>query len=338
MAKQRVKEGTPRYSTAQHGEVVLYQSHDGTARLEVRLERESLWLSLDQIASLFQRDRSVISRHLRNVYRDGELESAATVAYFATVQTEGARSVTRNVQFYNLDAILSVGYRVNSRRGTQFRIWATGVLRDHLVRGYSANERRLRELKQSLRLVEQVLEHRDVTVDEARALFELVNSYSYALDLLEDYDHGRVIATSAPGKTVSITYEEARRIISSLKQRFGASELFGREKDQGLKRSLAAVIQTFDQQDLYPGREEKAAHLLYFLVKDHSFVDGNKRIGAALFLWFMEKNGMLRRADGTRRIADNALVAITLMIAASDPADHEVVCRTIINLINDRNA
>jgi prophage maintenance system killer protein len=334
MSKRKVAENAPRYISGERGEVVLYRSSEGAAALEVRLVRDSLWLSLSEIATLFERDKSVISRHLRNIFRCGELARDAVVAFFATTATDGK---TYQVEYFNLDAILSVGYRVNSRRGTQFRIWATGVLRDHLIRGYSVNERRLRELKQSLRLVEQVLDRREVTADEAKALLYLVSDYAYALDLLDAYDHGRVSAASSAGRTEGIAYDEARRIIDSLKHRFGASDLFGRERDQGLGRSLAAILQTFDQRDLYPGREEKAAHLLYFLVKDHNFVDGNKRIAAALFLWFMEKNSMLRRADGARRIADNALVAMTLLIAASDRADRDIICKMIINLINESN-
>ena len=320
------------------GEIVLYQAQDGTVELDVRLERESLWLSLNQIAALFERDKSVISRHLRNVYATAELDRAATVAFFATVQDEGGRTVERQVEYFNLDAILSVGYRVNSKRGTQFRIWATRVLRDHLLQGYSVNERRLQELKQSLRVVGQVLDRYDVSSDQAQALLRVVTDYARALDILDDYDHQRVrLGAVRRGEARGIDYEEAIAIVAQLRTTYGGSELFGREKDASLRGSLGAVMQAFDGADVYPSLEEKAAHLLYFLVKNHSFVDGNKRIGAALFLWFMEKNGMLYRLDGAKRVADNALVAITLMIAESAPDQREILTRIIVELINERN-
>ena len=320
------------------GEIVLYQGQDGIVELDVRLERESLWLSLNQIAALFERDKSVISRHLRNVYATAELDRAATVAFFATVQDEGGRTVERQVEYFNLDAILSVGYRVNSKRGTQFRIWATRVLRDHLLQGYSVNERRLQELKQSLRVVGQVLDRYDVSSDQAQALLRVVTDYARALDILDDYDHQRVrLGAVRRGEARGIDYEEAIAIVAQLRTTYGGSELFGREKDASLRGSLGAVMQAFDGADVYPSLEEKAAHLLYFLVKNHSFVDGNKRIGAALFLWFMEKNGMLYRLDGAKRVADNALVAITLMIAESAPDQREILTRIIVELINDRN-
>ena len=318
------------------GEIVIYQPGEGVGRLEVRLEQESLWLSLNQISAVFERDKSVISRHLRNVFREGELDRRSTVAFFATVQDEGGRTVERQVEYFNLDAILSVGYRVNSIRGTQFRIWATQVLRDHLVRGYSVNAKRLKELQQSLKLVGQVLERYDVTSDQARALLRVVADYASALDLLDDYDHQRVsVARLKPEEASGIDYDEAMVVIGELRRKFGGSDLFGREKDQSLRGSLGAVMQSFDGKDLYPSLEEKAAHLLYFLVKNHSFVDGNKRIGAALFLWFMEKNGILYRADGSRHIADNALVAITLMIAESNPNQKDILTKVVVNLIKD---
>lgn len=320
------------------GEVVIYEAPDGSTTLGVRLQNETLWLSLSQIAGLFERDKSVISRHLHNIFTTGELGREATVAYFATVQDEGGREVTRQVEYFNLDAILSVGYRVNSKRGTQFRVWATSVLRDHLLKGYSVNERRLRELRQSLRLVERVLDEGEVTSDEATALLRVVTSYAYALDLLDDYDHQRVVATPTQANpAVGIDYVEALEIIEQLRGCFGGSPLFGMELNDTLHSSLNAIMQTYDGQDVYSSREEKAAHLLYFLVKNHSFVDGNKRIAAALFLWFLQKNAMLRHADGSKRIADNALVAMTLLMAVSEPAEKRVIVALVVNLINDRN-
>lgn len=317
------------------GEIVLYRASDGTASLSVRLDKETLWLDAHQMGKLFERDRSVILRHIRNIYSTGELDTAATCAKIAQVAADGK---TRMMDVYNLDVIIGVGYRVNSLRGTQFRIWATGVLRDHLVKGYTANERRLKELRQSLKLVGHVLDRYDITTDQARALLRVVSQYSYALDLLDDYDHQRLsIVRTRRGKAIAITYDEAIGLIAGLRVKFGGSELFGREKDKTLSSSLSAIMQTFQGKDVYPGLEEKAAHLLYYLVKNHSFVDGNKRIAAAIFLWFMEKNRMLLRKDGGKRIADNALVAITLLIAESRPQEKDVICKMVVNLINDKN-
>lgn len=323
-----------RIPTGGRGEVIIYQEPQGPG-LEVRLDQDSVWLSLNQIAALFERDKSVISRHLRKVFAEGELIRQAVVAIFATTAADGK---SYQVEYFNLDAILSVGYRVNSKRGTQFRIWATRVLREHLLQGYSVNERRLNELKQSLRIVGQVLDRYDVSSDQAQALLRVVTDYARSLDILDDYDHQRTRPISVRhGEARGIDYMEAIAIVAQLRTTFGGSELFGREKDASLRSSLAAVLQSFDGADVYPGLEEKAAHLLYFLVKNHSFVDGNKRIGAALFLWFMEKNDILYRPDGGKRIADNALVAMTLMIAESAPEQREILTRIIVELINERN-
>lgn len=319
--------------------VVIYQSADGGPALDVRLERDTVWLSLNQLVGLFERDKSVISRHLRNVYKEGELERSATVAKNATVQIEGGREVAREIEFYNLDAIISVGYRVNSKRGTQFRIWATNVLRQHLVQGYTVHERRLKELNHAVRLIADVAQRRTLSGDEATALLNVVRDYAYALEVLDDYDHQRVhLGEVSPGPVVALGLDESRLVIVRMAERFGASGLFGREKDAGLEGSLSAVMQTFDGREVYPSLEEKAAHLLYFLVKNHHFVDGNKRIAAALFLWFLEKNKALYRADGGKRIADNALVAMTLLIAESRPDEKDVLTRVVVNLINRRNA
>jgi prophage maintenance system killer protein len=276
--------------------------------------------------------------HLKNVYKEKELPAKSTTEYFSVVQKEGARTVTRRVLYYNLDAIISVGYRVNSKRGTQFRIWATRVLREHLVNGFTVNERRLKELHQAVHLITEFAERRDLSGDEAKALLHVVEDYTLALNLLDDYDHQKVIlAHSTARKVQAVTYDEAVRTIQHLRKQFGASELFGREKDESLHSSLAAIFQTFEGRDVYPTLEEKGAHLLYFLVKNHSFVDGNKRIAAALFLWFLEKNRFLYRRDGTKRIADNALVAMCLLIAESRPTEKEILVQVVANLINKQN-
>ena len=319
-------------------EIVIYQNAEGGPVLEVRLSRETVWLSQKQMSVLFDKDTDTIGLHIRNAFKEGELEEASTTEESSVVQQEGARKVRRTVRLYNLDVIISVGYRVKSSRGTQFRIWATHILRDHILKGYTVNDLRLKELRQSLRLMEHVLDRYETTSDEAKSLLSVVTDYAYALDLLDDYDHQRVALGVVESVTAQgITYDEARKIINCLREKFVASELFGLEKDASLQGSLATIMQTFDNRDLYPSLEEKAANLLYFLVKNHSFVDGNKRIAAALFLWFMEKNRILYRDDGLKRIADNALVAITLMIAESDPAEKKAVISLTINLINKRN-
>lgn len=338
MKRLRIREKTGTWASGDRkGEIVLFRENNGALTLEVRLEEETVWLSLNQLADLFGRDKSVISRHLRNIYKEKELARAATVAFFATVQIEGGRQIARDVEFFNLDAILSVGYRVNSRRGTQFRIWATNVLKQHIVQGYTENKRRLQELRQSLRLIEHVLDRYEVSTDEAKALLRVVTDYSSALDLLDDYDHQRIPeAPVSKRKVKAVSYDEALRIIGRLRENFGASAIFGQEKDESLHSSLNAILQTFDGKDVYPGLEEKAVHLLYFLVKNHTFVDGNKRIAASLFLWFMEKNGLLYGAGGEKRIADATLVALTLMIAESAPREKDPIIRIVMNLIAKR--
>jgi len=328
MKKIVIREGKGLWARG-HGEIVLYRERDGAPGLEVRLAGETLWLNQAQLAQLFDRNQSVIARHIKNVFKEGELNPSKS-----NMQKMHNAISDKPVLFYNLDVILSVGYRVNSKRGTQFRIWATNVLKEHIVRGYTENARRLQELRQSLRLVEHVLDRHEVSSDEAKALLRVVTDYSYALDLLDDYDHQRVPAAPVQrGEVRAISYEEARRLIERLRDKFGAPAIFGQEKDDSLHSSLNAILQTFDGKDVYPGLEEKGAHLLYFLVKNHSFIDGNKRIAAALFLWFMEKNGLLYGAGGRKRIADTALVAITLMIAESAPRQKESIIRIVMNLI-----
>lgn len=329
------------------GDVVLFADEEGDTSLEVRLDRESIWLSLNQIALLFDRDKSVISKHLRNVYATGELKREATVAFFATVQREGSRTVERQVEHFNLDAILSVGYRVNSKRGTQFRIWATRVLREHLVEGYTLNQRRLeaqlthlRELQAAVDVMGRVIAEKAISGIEAEGLLKVITDYSLALRLLDQYDHQelRLTGTTELGPFV-LTYESAMsaiaRMASTMTPRPG--DLFAREKDKGLAAAIGAIYQTFDGRDLYPSIEEKAAHLLYFVVKNHAFVDGNKRIAAFLFVWFLDANKLLYRPDGSKRLPDNALVALTLLLAESKPSEKETICAVVVNLISRQN-
>jgi prophage maintenance system killer protein len=327
------------------GAIFIYESPDGQASIDVTLENETVWLSLVQMSDLFNKDKSVISRHLKNIYKEGELEKSSTVAKNATVQFEGKREVVREIEFYNLDAILSVGYRVNSKRGTQFRIWANKVLKDYLITGYAVNEKRLQEqsrqleeLKQTVKLLGNVVGAKDLTSDEATGLLKVITDYTYALDILDQYDHQVLeIHSTTSQELFQITYKEAMKAIQGLRDKFGGSSLFGNEKDESFQSSLGAIYQTFGGHDLYPSVEEKAANLLYFVVKNHSFSDGNKRIAAFLFVWFLEKNAILYKADGTKRIADNALVALTLLIAESKPEEKDMMVKVIVNLINVKN-
>lgn len=313
------------------GEVAVYQAADGSARVEVRLDRETVWLTQEQMSQLFGRERSVVTKHIRNVFRERELDAESVCAKFAHTAADGK---TYQVDHYNLDVVISVGYRVKSTEGTRFRQWATHVLRDHLVRGYTVNESRLRDLNQAVRLIADTAARRDLSGDEAQALLAVVGQYRRALDLLDDYDHERISKPSATGRvTHPLGYDEALRIVDRLRARFGSSAVFGLEKDKGLASALGAVMQTFGGEDLYPSLEEKAAQLLYLLVKNHAFVDGNKRIAASLFLWFLERNGALLRADGLTRISDGALVALTLMIAESRPQDKDVLVRIVMHLL-----
>ncbi len=312
-------------------DLVLYKSKDGHVHMDVQLKHETLWLSLDQLASLFERDKSVISRHLHKIFQSNELIRDSVVAKNATTAADGK---SYQVNYYNLDAIISVGYRVNSKRGTDFRIWATNVLKRHIVQGYTVNEKRLKELKKTLQLASDISKRKTLSGDEASMLLQTVSEYAAALDLLDDYDHQRVkIGKTSKRKAKKITYSEVINLIEVMRTKFGDSAVFGKEKDESLHSSINTIMQSFDGKELYPSVEEKAAHLLYFLVKNHSFVDGNKRIAAAVFLRFSEKNRLLYDKDGHKRVADNALVAMTLMVAESRPKEKEVITAMLTNLI-----
>ncbi|OIO71043.1 MAG: cytochrome C biogenesis protein CycH [Zetaproteobacteria bacterium CG_4_9_14_3_um_filter_53_7] len=322
-------------------EITIYQTENGN--VEVRLDTGTIWLSLAQLSELFERDKSVVSRHLRSIYKEGELDRSATVAKNATVQTEGAREVTREIEFFNLDVVISVGYRINSVRATRFRQWANRVLKEYLTRGYALNEKTLQEqnqklsdLRNTVALLENTLAHQAVGEVEAKGLLKVISDYAYALTTLDRYDHGTLVTeNTSPTTAYQLSYEEAIGVVASMKGEFDG--LFGLEKDQGFRSALGAIDQTFDGKDVYPSVEEKAAHLLYFITKNHAFSDGNKRIAAAIFIYFMAGHGMLYRADGGKRIPDNALVALTLLIAESKPTDKETIVKVIINLINRNN-
>ena len=324
------------------GEIIIYQAPDGQTSIDVKLENETIWLNLNQMATLFERDKSVISRHLSNVFKEQELDYSSVVAKNATTGSDGK---TYQVEYYNLDMVISIGYRVKSTRGTQFRIWANKVLKDYLVKGYTINEKKLREqtaqlseLKQAVKLLGNVIENKTLNSDEATGLLKVLTDYTYALDILDKYDHQVLELGPTTGKEFfQINYHEAKTAIKGLHTKFGGSSLFGNEKDESFQGSLAAIYQTFGGEDVYPSVEEKAANLLYFVIKNHSFSDGNKRIAAFLFVWFLEKNSILYKQDGSRKIADNALVALTLMIAESKPDEKDMMVKVVVNLINNNN-
>ena len=320
--------------------IIIYQTADGQTAIDVRLENETVWLSLDLMSNLFQRDKSTVSRHIKNIFSEGELAREAVVAKFATTAADGK---TYNVDYFNLDVIISVGYRVKSQRGTQFRIWANRVLKDYLVKGYAVNERihkeQIGELRQLVGMLGRTIQNQPLlSTDETNALFNVVTDYTYALDTLDSYDYQRLtINDTTSNAPFHATYDNAMQAIRSLKERFGESSLFGNEKDESFKSSIGQIYQTFDGVELYPSTEEKAAMLLYLVTKNHSFSDGNKRIAATLFLWFLNNNRILYREDGGKRIADNTLVALTLMIAESRPEEKDVMVKVVVNLINKNN-
>ena len=328
-----------------NSEIKIYKTPNGETSIEVKLEKETVWLSQKQMAELFDKDSDTIGLHLRNIYKLGELDEESTTEKYSVVQKEGKRNVKRQIKFYNLDAIISVGYRVNSKRGVLFRKWATQLLKDYLIKGYIINQQRLQkqakqldELKETIKILGSTLKYRKLTNDESTGLLKIISDYSYALDILDQYDYQTLKIENTSGKEVyQLTYKEAIKQINLVKRTYGNSELFGNEKDDSFKSSLATIYQTFGDVDLYPSIEEKAANLLYFIVKNHSFTDGNKRIAALLFLYFLEKNGLLFTETGNKRIADNALVALTLMIAVSRPEEKETMIKVIVNLINKSN-
>ena len=327
----------------QSDKIVIYRTADGQTTVDVKMDGDTVWLSQAQMAELFQTDRTSILRHIKNIYKTGELEENPTCAFFAQVRTEGKRTVTRQIPYYNLDMIISVGYRVNSLRGTQFRIWANKVLKEYLVKGYAVNkaltEQRYTELKQLVAVLGRTVKAQEaLTSDDALNLVEVVSDYAYALDTLDKYDYQQLAVEQTTNEAkFRATYEGAMQAIEELKAKFGGSQWFAHEKDDSFKSSIGQIYQTFGGQDLYPSVEEKAAMLLYLVTKNHSFSDGNKRIAATLFLWFMAGNGILYNTDGTKRIADNTLVALTLMIAESRTEEKDVMVKVVVNLINKNN-
>lgn len=326
--------------------MVIFQSADGSIQIDVKMEQETVWLSQQQMAELFGVDRTVVVKHIRNIFKDEELKESSTCAIFAQVRNEGRRVVSREIPFYNLDMIISVGYRVNSKNATQFRIWATKVIKDYMIQGYAINEKRIKEvqakydeLKDVVKVLGRTIVQQEIfSNDQQQGLLKVITDYVYALDTLDKYDYQQLIVENTSGSgSFHATYENAMDAILNLKDKFGASDLFANEKDDSFKSSIGQIYQTFGGVELYPSVEEKAAMLLYLVVKNHSFSDGNKRIAAMLFLWFLSKNGILYAEDGHKRIADNTLVALTLMIAESRTDEMEVMVKVVVNLINRNN-
>jgi prophage maintenance system killer protein len=315
----------------------IYRS-EGETQIEVRFENETVWLSLNQISSMFGRDKSVVSRHLKNIYSSGELDQNSTVAKNATVQLEGGRQVIRDLEFYNLDVIISIGYRVNSKVGTHFRQWTTQRLKDYLIKGYAVHQERLSQLQQSFQLIREAALSDDFSKAQVKEIIDVLADYALGLDILDGYDKQNLERGMVqPNSIFQISYQEAKVAIEELRIKFGGSLLFGNEKDDSFKSSISTINQTFDSKELYPSIEEKAAHLLYFVVKNHSFTDGNKRIAAWLFVWYLAKNNYLLNSKGIPKVANNALAAITLMVALSKPEEKDLMILVIVNSINKAN-
>ena len=328
-----------------NSEIKIYQTDDGQTKIDVKFDNETVWLTQKQMAQLFDKDSDTIGLHLKHIYQSGELEEHTTTEESSVVQQEGNRQVNRKRKFYNLDAIISIGYRVNSKRGIQFRIWASRIIKEYLIKGFSLDNKRLiqqnsqlKELQTTVKILGDSLKFKELTDDESSGLLKIITQYAYALDILDQYDYQSLEVINTSGKEIyQLTYEEAIAQIQLAKKFHGNSDLFGNEKDESFKSSISTIYQTFNGIDLYPSIEEKAANLLYFITKNHSFTDGNKRIAAFLFLYFLERNKILFDEIGYKRIADNTLVALTLMIAVSKPEEKDTMIKVIVNLINKNN-
>ena len=328
-----------------NNQIIIYQTEDGQTQIDVRMENDMIWLTRQQIAVLFGRDYKTISKHINNALKE-ELADSVVVAKFANTTQHGAiegKTQTHEIDYFNLEVITSVGYRVKSKRGVQFRQWANNVLKQYLIKGYAINERmrkeQIGELRQLVGMLGRTIQSQPLlSNDETNALFEVVTDYTYALDTLDNYDYERLtINKTTKEEPFHATYENAMEAINGLREKFGGSVLFGNEKDDSFKSSIGQIYQTFDGEELYPSVEEKAAMLLYLVTKNHSFSDGNKRIAATLFLWFLNNNHILYHPDGSKRIADSTLVALTLMIAESRTEEKDVMVKVVVNLINKNN-
>ncbi|PKL07084.1 MAG: hypothetical protein CVV53_01105 [Spirochaetae bacterium HGW-Spirochaetae-9] len=321
--------------------IIIYQTEDGQANIETRLENDTVWLSQKMMMELFQTTKQNVSLHINNCYAEGELERERTVKEYLTVQQEGKRRIERPIDYYNLDVIISVGYRVKSKRGTQFRIWANRILKEHLVKGYTINKKRLmeqqsclRELKESIGLVERSLLSEVHNIEEARSIIKVLADFASGLAILDDYDH-KTLETKgkSPTQAVEISMDEFLEVVETMRGEFD-SDIFGQQKDNSFDSSVSQMYQSFGGKELYPSIEHKAAMLLYLVIKNHSFVDGNKRIAAALFLYFLERNGLLYRPEGKRIISNDGLATLTLLIAISKPEEMATMINIILTILN----
>ena len=322
-------------------DVQIYKNVDNHIEISVQFQGETVWLSQKLIAELYEKDTDTIGLHLKNIYVEGELSEYVTAELFSVVQKEGKRQVTRKIKYYNLDAIISVGYRVNSPRGTQFRQWATQRLKDYLALGYAINQKRLEDLGLMVRLIDQTSKTDPIQLSEAKGLLTLLTNYAKSFLLLSQYDRQAILTGNLSSEiSYIIEYDEAKSAIKDLKKHLiyqkEATDLFGYEKDESFKSSLQTIAQTFDQKYLYPSIEEQAANLLYFVIKNHSFIDGNKRIGAFLFVWFLEKNKHHFKSTGEIKINDNTLVAVALLVAQSKPGEKDLMIQLVVNMITNQ--
>lgn len=327
------------------GEIVIYQNSKKEVELKVRLERETIWLNLNQIADLFDTDKSGISRHIKNIYQSGELKRSSTVVKIATVQIEGNREIKRDIEHYNLDVVLSVGYRVNSKGATQFRIWATKILKNHLIKGYTINQKRLMETREKFRELQNAVAFLENKAGKKqlhgmeKEILSLLAGYAKTLSILEQYDKGELKKPKGKKAKFILRYEDCKQVIGEIKKELitkkEASGFFGNETGRGFEGIIKNLYQAFSGKELYKTIEEKAANLLYLTIKDHYFTDGNKRIASFLFVYFLDKNDYLYRENGEKKINDNALVALALLIAESNPKEKDILIRIIINLLSD---
>ena len=314
--------------------IEIYKTKDNHTEIKVVLEQDTVWLSQDQMVQLFHSTKQNISLHISNIFKEGELNSASTIKESLTVQTEGARTISRKIKYYTLDVIISVGYRVKSKEATQYRFWANNILKDYLVKGYSINEKRLEQKEQEVRLLKNGIQILSRAIEEKTEDNEWLGIFTKGLNLLDDYDHEQLDSKGLTLKTAHYpSLQEYHEVIQAMTSDF-SSDVFGKEKDNNFSSSIAQIAKGFDDLDFYPSLEEKAAMLLYLIVKNHSFVDGNKRIAAACFLKFLQTNGILFNRENETIIGNNTLASLTLFIAASKPDEMETVKRLVVSVLN----
>ena len=321
-------------------ELVLFKSSNSGTEFQIILDgkNDTVWVTEQQLTELFGKARRTIGEHIRNIYKEGELDQKSTWRNFRQVQKEGERDISRTISAFNLDVVISVGYRVKSSVGVEFRRWATQRLKDYLIKGYAVNQERLSQLQQSFQLIREAALSDDFSKAQVKEIIDVLADYALGLDILDGYDKQNLeMGMVQPNSIFQISYQEAKVAIEELRIKFGGSLLFGNEKDDSFKSSISTINQTFDSKELYPCIEEKAAHLLYFVVKNHSFTDGNKRIAAWLFVWYLAKNNYLLNSKRIPKVANNALAAITLMVALSKPEEKDLMILVIVNSINKAN-